>query len=154
MDKVIVTAMLVVAGVISAVFVFNSIFPVIAQSSDAMVSMQQRIDDRLKSQVEIIQATKTPSDTIELWVKNVGDARIAPPESCDLFFGPQGNFARVPYGTGAVYWDYAIENDTDWNPRATLRITIYGYSPLTAGTQYYAKIVLPTGISSDYYFSW
>lgn len=154
MDKVIVTALLVVAGVISAVFVFNSIFPVVMQSSDAMVSMQVRIDDRLKSQVEIIQATKTPSNTLEIWVKNVGDARIAPPESCDLFFGPQGNFARIPYGTGSPYWDYVIENDTAWNPRATLRITIYGYSPLTSGTQYYAKFVLPTGVSSDYYFSW
>jgi len=155
LDKIIVTALLIVAGVVSAVAVFNSIFPAIAQSGDAMVSMQQRIDQRMKSQAEIIQATKAPGDTVEIWVKNVGDARIAPPESCDVFFGPQGNYSRIAYTASTSYWwDYVIENDTVWNPRATLRITIHGYPPLISGTQYFTKIILPTGISSDYYFSW
>jgi len=154
LDKVIVTALLVVVGVISAVFVFNAIFPLVTQSGDAMAGMERRIDQRMKSQVEIIQATKTPSDTVKVWVKNIGDVRIAPPESCDLFFGPEGNYSRIPYDTGSVYWSYAIVNDTAWNPRATLEVTISGYTPLTAGTRYFAKLTLPTGVASDYYFSW
>jgi archaellum component FlaF (FlaF/FlaG flagellin family) len=154
LDKVIVTALLVAAGVVSAVFVFNTVFPMVTQSSDAMGSMERRIDQRMKSQVEIIQATKTPSDTIQVWVKNIGDARISPPESSDVFFGPEGNFSRIPYNTGSVNWSYVIVNDTAWNPRATLQMTISGYTPLTAGTRYFVKIALLTGIASDYYFSW
>jgi hypothetical protein len=153
-DKIFVTALLSIAGIISAIAVFNTLYPAITQSSDTMVSMERRIDQRMKSQVEIIQATKTAAGTVQVWVKNVGDARIAPPESSDIFFGPQGNFTRIPYNVGSPKWDYSIENDTQWNPRATLRITIYDYVPLTAGTRYFVKITLLTGVSTEYYFSW
>ena len=152
MDKIIVTALLLMAGVISAVFVFNSLFPVIAQSSDAMVSMERRADDRLNTQVQIIHATQSGSDIV-LWVKNVGSVRIIGVNSSDLFFGPQGNFARVPYGVGTPSWQYQVENDTDWNPTATIQITISGYSPLNSG-RYFVKLVLPNGMSDETYFSW
>ena len=151
MDKTIVTALLVIAGVISAVFVFNSIYPVIVESSDAMTSMERRMDERLKSQVAIIHASKSGSNIL-IWVKNVGDLRVAAPEASDLFFGPQGNYSRIPYQSGTPNWTYSIENDADWNPSATLRITISGYSPLNSG-RYYIKLVLPNGISDEYYFS-
>lgn len=152
MDKVIVTALLVMAGVISAVFVFNSIFPLMAQSGDAITSMEGRIDERLKSQIEIIHAVKSGSDVL-VWVKNIGSLRVAAVEACDVFFGPEGNFTRIPYGTGIPHWEYGVENDTAWNPTATLKITIVGYSPLTSG-RYLVKVILPNGIADDYFFSW
>lgn len=152
MDKIIVTALLLVAGVVSAVFVFNALFPVITQSSDAMVSMERRADDQLQTQIQIIHATQTGS-TVVVWVKNVGSVRIIGVNSSDLFFGPQGNFARLMYGVGTPSWQYVIENDTDWNPTATIRITITGYSPLTSG-RYFLKLVLPNGVSDETYFSW
>ncbi len=152
MDKVIVTALLVIGGVVSAVFVFNSIYPAMGQSSDAITSMQGRIDEQLKSQIQIIYATKS-GDNVLVWVKNVGALRVAAPEASDLFFGPDGNFGRIPYGVGAPHWEYVVENDTDWNPTRTLQITIVGYAPLNSGT-YIAKMVIPNGISDQYLFSW
>jgi hypothetical protein len=97
LDKTIVTALLVMAGVISAVFIFNSIYPAIVQSNDAMTSMERRMDDRLKSHIQIIHAAKSGSATL-VWVKNVGSLRIVPVEACDIFFGAEGNFVRIPYG--------------------------------------------------------
>ena len=152
MDKIIVTALLLIAGVISAVFVFNSLFPVITQSSDAMVSMERRADDQMQTQVQVVHATKT-GNAIVLWVKNVGSVRILGVNSSDLFFGPQGNYARVPYGVGTPSWQYQVENDSDWNPTATVRITISGYSPLDPG-RYFVKLVLPNGVSDETFFSW
>ena len=152
MDKTIVTAFLVIAGVLSAIFVYNAIYPAIVQSGDAMTSMERRTDERLKSQIEIIHAAESGSD-VRMWVKNVGALRIAAVEACDLFFGPEGNFSRIPFGTGNPHWEYAVENDTEWNPTATLRITIVGYSPLASG-RYFAKMVLPNGVSDDFFFSW
>jgi len=149
-DKTIVTALLVMAGVISAVFVFNSIYPAIVQSNDAMTTMERRMDERLKSQVTIIHATGSGGATL-VWVKNVGSLRIAPVEACDLFFGPEGNFARISYGTASSQWQYAVENGTEWNPRATVKITIN--SSLTPGTRYFFKIVLPNGVSDEYFIS-
>lgn len=152
MDKLVVTAFLIIAGVVSAITVFNTMFPAIAQSSDAMVAMERRVDERMKTQIEIIHASKT-DNTVTLWVKNVGNVRILAPASSDLFFGPQGNFARIPYQTGSPNWTYTIENDTDWDPTATLRITITYAAPPPAGA-YFAKMVLTNGVSHEYLVSW
>jgi archaellum component FlaF (FlaF/FlaG flagellin family) len=153
LDKTIVTALLIIAGVISAIFVFNAIFPAIAQGSDAMANMQRRIDDRMQTQIEIIHAAKADSLTVWIWVKNVGSLRIAPPEASDLFFGPQSDYARIPYNTGDPHWTYTLENDTEWRPGATLKISVSYTLPPPAGT-YYIKVVLPNGISDETFVSW
>lgn len=152
MDKTIVTALLVMAGVISAVFVFNSIFPVIQQSGDAIVNMQGRYDDRIKTQIEIVHATRS-GEQVQVWAKNIGSLPIRPAESSDLFFGPEGNFMRIPYGAGSPHWEYTVENDTAWNPTATLHISIIDFAPLDAG-RYFVKLITPNGVSTDYFFSW
>ncbi len=154
MDKTIVTALLIIAGVVSAIFVFNAIFPAIQQSGDAMNNMERRIDERMQSQVEIIHATRS-GNTAVIWLKNVGTLKIAPPEACDLFFGPDNNFTRIGYGAsaGSPYWEYALENDTEWRAGATLKVTVYYPVPPAAGT-YFAKFVLPNGISTESFVSW
>jgi len=151
LDKTIVTALLVIAGVISAVFVFNSIYPAIVQSSDAMISMERRMDERLKSDIQIIHASKSITTTTLVWVKNVGSLRLAPVETCDIFFGPEGNFVRIPYGTGAGEWQYTLENAAEWTPSATVRITI-NTNP-ESGKRYFIKLVLVNGVSDESYFS-
>lgn len=152
MDKTIVTAFLIIAGIISAIFVFNAIYPAIQQSSDAMTSMERRMDERLQSQVQIVHATTSGSDVL-VWAKNVGTKRVIGIEACDVFFGPQTNYSRIPYGTGNPHWEYLVENNTEWLPTGTLRIIIKGYSPLASG-QYYVKVILPNGVSDEYFFSW
>ena len=152
MDKTIVTALLVIAGVISAVFVFNSIYPAIVQSSDAMISMERRMDERLKSDIQIIHASKSITTTTLVWVKNVGSLRVAPVEACDIFFGAEGNFVRIPYGTGDGEWQYTLEGAAaEWTPSATVKITIK--TALTPGVRYFIKIVLVNGVSDESYFS-
>jgi hypothetical protein len=152
LDKTIVTALLVVAGVVSAVVFFNALFPVITQSSASMASMERRMDDRLQTQIQFIHGSLSGTDVV-LWVKNIGSVRILSPQSSDLFFGPQGNFVRLPYGTGTPHWEYVVENDTEWNPTTTIKITVVGFSPLSSG-RYFAKLVLTNGISDEYYLSW
>jgi hypothetical protein len=155
LDKTIVTALLVIAGVISAVFVFNSIYPAIIQSSDAMTSMERRLDERLKSQIAIIHAAKSGGNVL-IWVKNVGALRVAAIEACDVFFGPEGDFARIPYGvagTPGLHWEYVVESGGEWNPSTTLKLTVLNYPSLPAG-RYFVKVTLPNGISDEYFMSW
>ena len=154
MDKTIITAFMVIAGVISAVFVFNTIYPAVVRSGDAMTSMEMRIDERLRSQVEIIHASEWSGTNAYVWVKNIGSSSIKAVERCDVFFGPEGNFARIPHEdetTGTPYWSWSVENDTDWKPSATLRITITYGLPLSG--RYFVKVVHPNGLSDAYYFS-
>ena len=157
MDKAVTTALLIIAGVICMVFVFNNVYPMIGRSSQAMVSMADKIDDRMKSRINIIHAANTSNrQTVYLWVKNVGSSRIVAIEETDIFFGEEDGFERVPHTDdaegGYPQWAYTIENDTEWGSSATVKITISYSSDPGAGT-YFAKIVIPNGISDEYYFS-
>jgi hypothetical protein len=103
LDKVITTALLIIAGVVVAVMLYNVVYPAVIQSGEALTRRQRRIDE---------------------------------------------HFSRISYGD----WTYAIENDTEWKPAATLGITITG-DLLVADTTYFVKVGLPNGVSDDYYFS-
>ena len=113
MDKVITTTFLIIVSVVCAVLVFNAVYPAVIRSSDAMTSMTIRVDDRLKSQIEIIHATGSGSNAF-IWVKNVGSLRIIAIQSCDVFFGPEGNFARILHDDETEdlpYWEYEVEGN-------------------------------------------
>lgn len=157
MDKAITTALLIVAGVVCMIFVFNSVYPMINRSNQAMVSMAETIDERMKSRINIVHAANSANRTsVYIWVKNVGTQRITAIDESDLFFGQSDNFSRIPYTSdaGGSYpqWDYEIENDTEWKTSATLKITLTYSSDPGSGT-YYAKYIIPNGISDEYYFS-
>ncbi len=157
MDKVITTALLIIAGVISMVFVYNSAYPMINRSSAAIVIIATQVDDQMNSRISIVHAISTASrTTVWIWVKNVGNSRIVNIDQSDVFFGASTNFTRIPYvaDAGGVYpmWVYNIVNDTEWKNSATVMITIVFTSPPAAGT-YYIKVVLPNGISDEYFFS-
>ncbi len=157
MDKAITTALLIIAGVVCMIFVFNSVYPMVNRSSQAMVSMAEQVDERMKSRINIVHAANSANRTyIYLWVKNVGTQRIVDVDESDLFLGPSDNFSRIPYfeDAGGVFpqWDYNLENDTEWQTSATLKVTItYAIDPGT-GT-YFTKFIIPNGISDEFYFS-
>ncbi len=152
MDKIIVTALLMTAGVISAILLFNAVYPAVNQGNDAITNMQVRLGDRMKTQIDILHAAQS-GGVVTIWVKNTGDTRIVGVDSSDLFFGPEGNFARIPYGSGSPHWEYVVENGTEWSPRATLRVVVINFSPLNSG-RYYIKMTLPNGITDADFISW
>jgi hypothetical protein len=139
------------------IFVFNSVYPMVNRSSQAMVSMAEKVDERMKSRINIVHAANSANrTTIYLWAKNIGTQRVTNIEDCDLFFGQENDFERIPY-KGEVdgtypQWDYNLENDTEWETSATLKLTITFGSDPGAGT-YYAKFIIPNGIYDEYYFS-
>jgi hypothetical protein len=156
-DKAITTALLIVAGVVCMIFVFNSVYPMINRSSDAMTSMAEQVDERMKSRINIVHAANNSTRTqVYLWIKNVGTQRILAVEESDLFFGQEDEFERVPYVDDAegTYprWSFELENDTEWKTSATIKVTITYSSDPGAGT-YFAKFIIPNGISDDFYFS-
>jgi archaellum component FlaF (FlaF/FlaG flagellin family) len=157
LDKTITTALLIIAGIVCSIFLFNSVYPMINRSSAAMTSMTDKIDDRMKTQVDIVHvASSADKLKIYIWVKNVGSNHINDIEESDVFLGPQGNFVRIPCESvaGATYprWSYVIENGTEWKTGATIKITVsYDLDP--GSDTYYVKVVIPNGIAAEYYFS-
>jgi hypothetical protein len=156
-DKAITTALLIIAGVVCMIFVFNSVYPMINRSSEAMTSMAEQVDERMKSRINIVHAASSANRTsIYLWIKNVGTQRIVVVEESDLFFGQEDDFERIPNTADALggypQWTYSLENDTEWGTSATMKITITYSSDPGAGT-YFAKFIIPNGIFDEFYFS-
>lgn len=151
MDKILVTMLLIIAGIVCSIVVLNAVYPAITGSSGAIVEAANKIDDRIKSNIKIIEMTHQDTDTY-IWIKNTGVSRIDGINNSDIFFGLEGNFSRIPYGGSTPpYWIYEIENDGRWNPSATLKITIYSDNPV-AGT-YFFKIVIPNGLADQRFYS-
>ncbi len=163
MDKTITTALLIVISIIMAIMLFNIAYPAVIQGGQAITSMAARAEDQMRSQISIIHAAgeldadqnwtdSNGSATFDVfaWVKNLGTTRILGLERIDVFFGPEGNFTRIPYGSdsGSPYWTYQIENDTQMTPSATVRLTITYGSPLPAG-RYFLRVTLPNGVTDD-----
>ena len=157
MDKAITTALLIIAGVVCTIFLFNAVYPMVNRSSQAMVSMSDTMDDRMKSRISIVHVASTADRlTSYVWVKNVGSTRIHNIEKCDIFFGQEGDFSRIPYedDAGEAYprWSYVIENGDQWINNITVKFTITFDSDPGAGT-YFVKVVIPNGIETSDFFS-
>ena len=161
MDKVITTMLLIMAAVVATVVVINAVLPSIQRTSSDIVAAGDVVGTRLRSDVKIIEATGVAGqDTLNIWAKNVGAADIPALDKIDVFFGETGNFQRISYDEAPTCpnpappprtvscWQYTLENDTEWAPFATLRITVYLTYDLQAGTEYVSTIVLPNGLSA------
>jgi hypothetical protein len=169
MEKAIVTILLTIAGIVCAMLLFNAVYPAVGRGSGALVSVAGKVDERIRSQVSIVHAVgeldtngnwqDTNGNTyfdVFIWVKNVGASTIGAIEESDVFFGKEGEFSRILYkddaGGALPYWEYQIENDTEWVPTATTKITITFSSALSSGT-YFIKVVIPSGVSDEIFFS-
>lgn len=157
MEKSIATIMLTVAGIASILAVLNALNPAIARTSASLVASADTVESRIATQVEIVHATGVAgSPSVEAWAKNIGGAEILPLSRVDVFFGPEDNFVRLPkgeLGCTAPCWYATLENDTVWNPTATLKISIEFGSNLVTDTVYYIKVVAPNGISDARFFT-
>jgi hypothetical protein len=157
LDKVITTALLVIAGIVCAVFMFNSVYPMLNRSSQALTSVSDTIDDRMKSRINILHAANSGNRTaVYIWTKNVGTSRITAITESDVFFGEEDDFQRIPHeddaGVSYPRWSYEIENDSEWKGGATVKFTITYDADPGSGT-YFIKIVIPNGILDEYFFS-
>lgn len=165
MDKTITTALMIVISMVTAMMLFNAVYPAVMEGGDAIASMANRTDEQLRSHINIIhsageldasgwwQDTNSNGDfDVFIWVKNTGDTRIIALERLDVFFGQEGNFARIPHESQAAgsypYWTATIENSPEWVPTATLKISIHYQIPL-GSARYFMKVVSPAGISAE-----
>ncbi|MFA5054626.1 MAG: hypothetical protein WC562_00415 [Dehalococcoidia bacterium] len=155
MDKIIVTVMLIIAGLTAAFAVFNSVYPAVQRSGDSMTNAADDIGERITSRIEIIHVGSV-NDSVDAWVKNIGTSRILGISNSDIFFGEYGNVSRISYGDDGSplpYWSYDLEGDyTTWEKTATNSITIHLAGALDPGV-YAFKMVLPNGIFDETSFS-
>lgn len=157
------------ASVVSAVLVINSVYPAIVRSGNSLTRVATKLDDRIESQIKVVYATAELDEDgvwqdggtagkfdIDFWVKNIGVSRILGIDQSDVFFGVEGDFARIPHATYASgsypQWSYTIENGDDWTSSVTLNFTVL-YSSSLSSDEYFLKVIAPNGAYDDHYFS-
>ncbi len=154
MDKVIVTVLLIIGGVIASFAILNGVFPALQRSSSAINSATDQVGDQIKSQIEIINVANNAS-TLQVWVKNVGTSVISSVENSDIFISHNGNISRISHGSeGSTlpYWSYHLGGSSvTWSQSVTNEVTINLSSPLEPGL-YQVKVVIPNGIADQIVF--
>lgn len=152
-----------------SLMLFNVAYPAVIEGGSAISSMSSRAQDQMRSQILIIHAAgeldmdgwwqdTNGSGQFEtfVWVKNIGSTRIDGIDSADIFFGPEGAYNRIPSeaeaGSVPPYWSASLENAPNWDPAATLKITLHFGSPLDAG-RYFIKVTTASGVSDNDYLS-
>ena len=79
MDKVLVVGLLTIAGVITALILFNGIRESVDKTAQTNRESQQQSGLEAQTGIEIINArTANRGTVIDIWVKNVGIADIDP----------------------------------------------------------------------------
>ncbi|MCH8025304.1 MAG: hypothetical protein IH866_00790 [Chloroflexi bacterium] len=131
----------------------NMLIPAVSRSGSVMVAAVDLSSYRRNTLIDVVETWGEIGDTqVEVWVKNVGSSRVIAVGQSDVFFGPTSNVQGIPYGgagCAAPCWSYALENDVEWNPTATLHITLLLSSPLAVGTSYPFKMVAPNGVEAS-----
>ena len=170
MDKALSTILLVIASLVCAVLAINAIYPATGISSSALGSASAQMGERIKSQITIIHCAGELDENgvwqdtnldgnfdVFIWVKNIGGITIDNPENCDLFIGgDDGSWSRIVHedwaGGALPSWSYTIDSSDEWDRETTMMVEVSFEGPLASG-EYRIKIIIPNGISDEYYFS-
>ena len=131
MDKAITSGLLIIASVVAALALINAVIPAMSESSGALVTANSAAADRIRTDIEVVHVATDTSpgseDQVIVWVKNIGLNKIAPIESSDVFLTTPSTVKRLSHGSGsgAEYWDYTLENGTEWTQAVTVKMTLH-----------------------------
>ena len=156
MDKVIVTALLVIGAVTAAVVSITTIAPAVSASSQATGTAAQEASSRILTSIEIIAVTSNSAGTtVDAWVKNVGAIPILALDRSDVFIiTPGSRFDAMTYApSGDNSWTEQPSNSS-WNRGDTLHlgITLAAGDPLATG-DHTLRVSTPNGITAEKFFS-
>ena len=157
MDKVIVTALLIIASVAAATLVLTTIMPSVSKGSQSVLESQQESAGRLRTSIEVIAATTSVTgSTVDTWVKNVGLDPITLFKKVDVFvITPGTRFDAMTYGiTGSAGTWLEDPLGAKWGRGDTLHIKVNlpAADPLAIG-DHVIRVSTPNGVVADKIFS-
>lgn len=157
MDKVIVTALFILAGVAAAVVVMSAFVFSTNSSSQAVLQSRQEAAIRTRTKIEVIAVAARPGGTkIDAWVKNVGTAPIADIDRSSLFLiQPGTRYDALTYNndgvTSRTWYGDLKEAGLNWNQGDTLRIvaTMSGGDLIDGPDDYVLRMSTSNGETID-----
>ena len=154
MEKAITTSLLIIASIVAALALINSVIPAMGKSASALATANSTTADRIRTDIEIIHATgDDTNNVITVWVKNVGTKKIHTISSSDIILTTPTTVASLRYvsGCSSECWDYAFEGGaTDWSRAVTVKFTLK--TAVTTGV-YTVTVSTPNSASATEDFS-
>ena len=157
MDKIIVTALLVIAGVTAAALVVTTLTPIIGKSSRSVVESQQDMATRIQTDIKVIKAHAAADTTAKAWVKNIGNANVDFLEQSDLFISSVDGATFIPLTKGAgSNNEWTTSKTGSWTKGETVEfdVNLKVGNALLRGTSYVFSFSTPNGIASEYTFTY
>ena len=158
MDKVIVTALLVVAGVTAAGVAVATLTPVMTKSSSAVVDKSKDTSEKIGTDVKIIMVhpNATDNDKIQAFVKNVGSVNIIPISESNLYVenADGSTFYAPPYNVagGDNTWQFTPATPLYLGPGETITIDVDLPADLIATNSYVFTYITPNAITDIFPF--
>lgn len=152
------TAIFLITAIVAAAILVNAFFPVIYSATSTFTESSQSSDERLRTDLKIVNAYSASDGSSKIWIKNIGSIRIADTDisSSDVYFGVPGDFDYMIYTSGAPssgQWTFTIREDAGtpneyWDSGETVEITLaVDASTFSSGEYAYFQYVLPNGVS-------
>jgi len=157
MDKVIVTALLIIAGVTAAALVVTTLSTVVGKSSRSVVESQKDMSERIQTDVKVIQVHASTATTTKAWVKSIGNSNVNFIELSDLFIASVDGVVFIPLTNGVGVENHWKTSKTgSWTKGETVEfeMTLKASNPLVNGTTYVFSFSTPNGIASEYEFTY
>jgi len=154
------TAIFLITAVIAAGVLVNAVLPVVYNMAGTFSSATHDSDERLRTDFKIVTYHYTSSGMVDIWMKNIGSARISVTDlssRSEVFCGPEGDYARLahdpsnPPGIGS--WtsefdgdpSYDLNSNHYWDPGETLHVIAHPKKPIYTGDTVYFQFILPSG---------
>ena len=153
MDKVIVSALLIIASITAATITINVIGVGLDRGGTSLVQSQRDAAHRIQSGIKIISAGYTETEEIlNFWLKGSGNVVIKPLSSFDVFLrrgdGTWGEY--IPYSDGEADGTWTpVPFTQTLNPRETLEIEVS--LKLNPGV-HVLSVATPEGVTAKYVF--
>lgn len=158
-SETIVTAILLITGVVAAGILASVIFPAISTMAGSVSSSTHAADQTLRTDIAIVNTfalnTTNPAPyQAQVWLKNTGSTHIklADLNMATIFVGNPSNIGTVKLNDPSNGWTYTILDDTNgyWDPGETLHITtISSRIPSQYGEEVYFQMVLSDGTKTS-----
>ncbi len=158
-----VTAIFLITAIIAAGVLVNAVFPSIYLASETFVSSSHEMDERLRTDIAIVNTVINETGIAYIWVKNIGVNPIG--ESLiprfDIYLGKTGEIRRLTNsgegaGPASGEWQYRLYDDNGnglWDRGETLEIVAQSSISVTEGDRITFQIVLPNGVRRNIDFT-
>jgi len=158
-----VTAIFLITAIIAAGVLVNAVFPSIYLASETFVSSSHEMDDRLRTDIAIVNTVINETGIAYIWVKNtgvnpIGDSLIP---RFDIYLGKTGEIRRMEYDKDAGKsptagrWNFELYDDNSnglWDRGETLEI-VANSGNVAEGDRMTFQIVLLNGVRRNIDFT-